>query len=79
MADPVRPRPGHRHRMTVRLSAGTPEMDMRQANAAQFGPDLQAHIGRQLRTLYDEVLKEPVPDRLRDLLVRLERKPTDLS
>jgi len=52
-------------------------MDPRSAAPAKLGPDLQHHIGRQLRSLYDEVLKEPVPDRLRDLLHRLEQKPSD--
>jgi hypothetical protein len=65
--------------MTIRSSAGTPDADIQPANSATLGPDLQAHIGRQLRSLYDEVLKEPVPDRLRDLLQQLEQKPTDQS
>jgi hypothetical protein len=39
-----------------------------------LGPELQAHIGRQLRSIYDEVLKEPVPDHLRELLAELEKK-----
>jgi hypothetical protein len=44
-----------------------------------LGPDLQAHIGRQLRSMYDEVLKEPVPDRLSDLLAQLEQKSSGRS
>jgi hypothetical protein len=39
-----------------------------------LGPELQAHIGRQLRALYDEMLKEPVPEHLRELLAELEKK-----
>jgi hypothetical protein len=39
-----------------------------------LGPELQAYIGRQLRSLYDEVLKEPLPERLRALLAELENK-----
>jgi hypothetical protein len=54
-------------------------MDPHSPVTAMLGPDLQQHIGRQLRSLYDEVLKEPVPDRLRDLLLKLEQKPTDQS
>jgi hypothetical protein len=65
--------------MTFRSSAGSSETDTQPGNAARLGPELQAHIGRQLRSLYDEVLKEPVPDRLRDLLQQLERKPPDRS
>jgi hypothetical protein len=36
--------------------------------------DIQAHLGRQLRALYDEVATQPVPDRFRFLLEELERK-----
>jgi len=37
--------------------------------------DTQTQIGQQLRTLYDAVLTEPVPDRFVELLAELERKP----
>ena len=36
--------------------------------------ELQDHIGRQLREVYDEVLNEPVPDRFLRLVADLERK-----
>jgi hypothetical protein len=52
-------------------------MDGQAGRAAKLGPDLQAYIGRQLRSLYDEVLSEPMPDRLCELLQRLEHKPSD--
>ena len=39
--------------------------------------DLQAHIGRQLRAVYDEIANEPVPDRFLKLLEQLERQRTD--
>jgi hypothetical protein len=39
--------------------------------------DLQAHIGRQLRAVYDEVVNEAVPDRFLELLRELERKNTE--
>jgi hypothetical protein len=54
-------------------------MDTQAAKVPTLGPDLQRNIGRQLRSLYDEVLNEPVPDRLRDLLQQLDRKSTDQS
>jgi len=41
---------------------------------AMLEPDLQAHIGRQLRAVYDGVVNEPVPDRFLRLLEELERK-----
>ena len=41
---------------------------------AKLGNDVQRFIGDQLRAVYDEVLKEPVPDRFVKLLEELERK-----
>jgi hypothetical protein len=40
-------------------------------------PELQAHIGRQLRAVYDEVVNEPVPDRFVRLLEELEREQAE--
>jgi len=79
MADPVRPRPAQKPRMTIRSSAGSLETAPQPAAAAKLGPELQAHIGRQLRSLYDEVLKQPVPDRLQDLMQRLGQNSPDRS
>jgi hypothetical protein len=39
-----------------------------------LGPELQTHIGRQLRAVYDEVAQQPIPDRFLKLLEELERK-----
>jgi len=44
------------------------------ASGVILAPDLQAHIGRHLRTVYDEVVNEAVPDRFVQLLEELERK-----
>jgi len=46
---------------------------------AILGADLQAHIGRQLRAVYDEVVGEAVPDRFLKLLEELERKQAPRS
>lgn len=35
-------------------------------------PLLQAHIGKQLREMFDAMAREPVPDRFKSLLDRLE-------
>jgi hypothetical protein len=43
-------------------------------NGASLDADLQAHIGRQLRAVYEEVVNEAVPERLLKLLEELERK-----
>ena len=41
---------------------------------AMLESDLQAHIGRQLRAVYEEVVNEEVPDRFLRLLRELEQK-----
>lgn len=33
---------------------------------------MQALIGKQLRTLYDSVLVEPIPDKIVELLIKLD-------
>jgi hypothetical protein len=48
-------------------------------SGAILGGDLQAHIGRQLRAVYDEVANEAVPDRFLKLIEELERKETGKS
>ena len=35
--------------------------------------ELLRHLGRQLQTTYQGVLKEPAPDRIKQLLERIER------
>lgn len=36
---------------------------------------MQAMIGKQLRSLYESVLDEPLPDKIMDLLVKLDDVP----
>ena len=36
-------------------------------------PNLQAHIGRHVRAVFDEVAREPIPEHLLRLLKDLER------
>ena len=62
------------------------DMTRRQAGKAtpnapemMLDTELQAHIGRQLRSVYDEVLNEAVPDRFLKLLEDLERMQSGLS
>lgn len=47
------------------------------AEAPALQPNVQDHIGRQLRALYDDVLGQPVPDRFRELMERLDRVQGD--
>ena len=42
------------------------------AKRPALDPTIQAHIGRKLRAVYDEVAAAPVPDRIMELLTKLE-------
>ncbi|MBI5129440.1 MAG: hypothetical protein HZA66_08355 [Rhodopseudomonas palustris] len=37
--------------------------------------EIQARIGHQLRAMYDDVVKQGVPDRFADLIKRLDEPP----
>lgn len=37
---------------------------------------LHEHIGRELRAMFDDVVAEPIPEKLRALLEELERSKT---
>ena len=37
--------------------------------------DVHAYIGRQLRAVYDDVVKQPIPERFLDLMKQLEGLP----
>jgi len=51
----------------ARVKAGTS-----QDNVVSLGRDIQVKIGQHLRTMYDEVVKQGVPDHLNELLQRLD-------
>jgi hypothetical protein len=46
---------------------------MRGKQTEGLSPGLQAHIGRHVRAVFDEVAREPVPERLLRLLKDLEQ------
>lgn len=46
----------------------------RSGAAPRMKPQVQEHIGRQLRAVYDDVLKQPLPDRFRELMEKLDQK-----
>lgn len=48
--------------------------DARNAKAS-FDRELQAHLGQQLRRLFNETAAQPIPDRFAALLERLDRAP----
>ena len=41
-------------------------------NVVSLGRDIQVKIGQHLRTMYDEVVKQGVPDHFNDLLQKLD-------
>ena len=45
-------------------------------DAAKKAFPLHEHIGRQLKAMFDDVAREPVPQKLLELLEKLERKQT---
>lgn len=42
---------------------------------ARIGRDVQAKIGRQLRAMYGELIKQELPENLRELVRRLSALP----
>lgn len=44
------------------------------AGKAVIGSDIQGHLGRKLKASYDELVRQPVPDKFRQLLEELERR-----
>jgi hypothetical protein len=40
--------------------------------APALPPDVQAKIGEKLKAIYDDVVRQPVPDRFKDLLSQLD-------
>lgn len=46
-------------------------------SASTLGNDVQAKIGQHLRAMYDDVVRQGVPDRFMDLLAQLDRPNAD--
>lgn len=44
------------------------------APAGHGSTDVQAYIGRQLRAVFDDVARQPVPQRFLDLMAQLEAR-----
>jgi hypothetical protein len=65
--------------MSGQSSLDPVEHDAGLQGEAALEPGLQAYIGEQLRTVYEEVLNEAVPDRFVVLLQELERKQAGKS
>lgn len=57
----------------TRSSSSRAEKPKAKGGKPNLDRGLQDHIGHKLRTIYDEVVKEPVPDQFLDLLNKLEK------
>ena len=44
---------------------------------AAVSADMQAFLGRQLRAVYDDIAKQPVPDRFIELMRQLDGKAAE--
>jgi hypothetical protein len=62
-------RSAQRPEVQAPVGGGSPAPDV-----PSLQPQVQDHIGRQLRAMYDTVLNQPVPDRFRELMERLDQK-----
>jgi hypothetical protein len=72
--------------MTQRRRAQSPEPKLAepgdaavQRRAPGLQPQVQDHIGRQLRAVYDDLLNQPVPDRFKELMDKLDKKTGEIE
>lgn len=72
-------KPQRKDLMNNTMSPDVPRESVASASTPALDDDLQIHIGRQLRAVYDEVARQPVPDRFLRLLEDLERKQAEKS
>jgi hypothetical protein len=47
---------------------------MQRGSSARLSPEVQRKIGTQLRAMYDDVVKQGVPDRFNQLLSQLDER-----
>jgi hypothetical protein len=47
-------------------------MQVIEGGGASTGPNVKTYIERQLKSVYDDVLNQPIPDRFLDLLNALD-------
>ena len=58
----------------ARRPSPTPPRRRKSAPRSRLPREIGRQIGEKLRTMFDDVLTEPVPERFRKLLEELERK-----
>lgn len=54
-------------------TAGTLAQSSARGNLTALGSDIQSKIGQHLRAMYDDVVRQGVPDRFMDLLAQLDK------
>jgi hypothetical protein len=57
-----------------KCDSNSKQMRVIEGGARKRPPDVKDHIGLQLKAIYDDVLKQPVPARFTDLLQELASK-----
>jgi hypothetical protein len=50
---------------------------VKREDRARLDPSVQAHIGKQLRDIYDSVVHQPIPDRFLALLNEIDQGATE--
>ncbi len=61
--------------LASKTSADTVEKVNKKAKRLKFDPKQQAVIGQHLQALYDEIVNQSLPDKLKDLLGSLDELP----
>lgn len=59
------------NKMPVQHAIEPPEND---TDKPALDQNIQRHIGRKLKASYEELIKQPVPDKFRNLLDQLQRQ-----
>lgn len=55
------------------IADGLSNTQLPAGNGSTLGSDIQAKIGQHLRAMYDDVVRQGVPDRFLDLLSQLDK------
>jgi len=56
------------------METGASRAKKNDTKPAKLGREVQARLGQQLRSMYDDVVNQGVPDRFADLLGQLDNK-----
>jgi hypothetical protein len=62
----------HAQGQTVETQSRAENMQVIEGGGVKPGPNVKTYIERQLKSVYDDVLNQPIPDRFLDLLNALD-------